>query len=174
MEVIDLFAKKYNDLLDIYRTDGLYTGDSLERIPGAEKYPGIQYFLKGYSSNGVSVFPWFSFIKPPYVRMPGNLLWFASCPNYNLEYVLDTTTGEVATFDPEHYSIEWPCAVNFEVFFQSLLVILDVKIEMAQKKTFDLDESILMARYQECMKINGYDQKFSAFYEHILGLELNG
>ena len=174
MNVIDLFAQKFNYLLDIKRANGLNMGRSLERLPGAEKYQGIQYYLKGHSSQGVSGFSWFSPFSAAYLQMPGHLLWLASCPDFNLEYVLDTTTGEVTTFDPEHYSLEWPCAVNYQAFFQSLLIILDNEIEMAQKKTFDLDESILIARYEECMRINEYERKFSTFYEHILGLELNG
>lgn len=174
MNIIDSFAKKFNELLDIHRANGLNMGKSLERLPGAEKYQGIQYYLRGYSSEGVSGFQWFSPWGSADIKMPGHLLWLASYLNVNLEYVLDTTTGEVTTFDLEHYSVEWPCAVSYETFFQSLLIILDIKIEMAEKKTFDLPESILMAQYLECMKINGNDQKFSAFYEHILGVDLEG
>jgi hypothetical protein len=174
MNVIDLFAQKFNSLLDIHRANGLNMGKSLERLPGAEKYQGIQYYLRGYSSDGVSGFQWFSPWGTANIKMPGHLLWLASYSNVNLEYVLDTATGEVKTFDLEHYSLEWPCAVSYEAFFRSLLIILDVKIEMAEKKTFDLPESTLMKLYLECLKINGNDQKFSAFYEHILGVDLEG
>ncbi|MFN5071205.1 MAG: hypothetical protein ACK5V5_10375 [Cyclobacteriaceae bacterium] len=174
MSTIDLFAQKFNALLELDRANGLYKGKSLEYLPDAEKYEGIQYYLRGYSSHGVPGFYWFSPWKVANFQMPGNLLWVASCPAYNLEYVLDTATGEVTTFDLEHYALEWPCAINYESFFKSLLIILDNETEKAVKKTFDLDQSVLMARYQECMKINGYDQKFSTFYEHILGVELNG
>jgi hypothetical protein len=173
MNVIDLFAQKFNYLLDIRRADGLDMGEPLTRLPGAEKYHGVQYYLRGYSLNAVSGFQWFSPMKPSNLQMPGHLLWIASYPNINLEYVLDTTTGEITTFDLEHYSIEWPCAVDYQAFFQSMLIILDVKTEMAQKKIFEVDQSVLMARYEACMKINGHDQKFSTFYEHILGLELS-
>jgi hypothetical protein len=173
MNAIDLFAQKFNDLLDIRRADGLDMGRSLERLPGAEKYEGIQYYLRGYTSQGIVGFYWFSPYSAAYLQMPGHLLWIASCPSFNLEYALDTISGEVVTFDAEHYAIEWPCAVNYESFFQSLLIVSNNEIEKAQKKIFELDQSILMARYKACMKINGHDQKFSTFYEHILGLELN-
>lgn len=172
MNVIDLFAQKFNALLELDRSRGLYTGKLLERLPGVEKYEGIQYYLRGYTSQGIVGFYWFSPFSAAYLQMPGHLLWIASCPDYNLEYVLDTTTGEVVTFDLEHYSVEWPCAVNYEAFFQSLLIVADNEIEKAEKNIFELDPSILMKRYLVCMKINGNDQRFSAFYEHILGVDL--
>jgi len=174
MNVIDLFAQKFNYLLEIKRADGLDMGKSLERLPGAERYDGLQYYIRGYTSNGIVGFYWFSPFSSTNLQMPGHLLWIASCPAYNLEYVLDTTTGEVSTFDPEHYAIEWPCAIDHKAFFQSLLIVAENEIEKAEKKTFELPESTLMKRYLECLKINGNDQKFSAFYEHIIGVDLEG
>jgi hypothetical protein len=172
MNVIDLFAQRFNHLIDIKRSDGIDIGRSLERITGAEKFEGIQYYLRGYSFDGVSGFDWFSPWPKVDIQMPGYLLWIASLRNYNLEYVLNSMTGEVTTFDSDYSNREWFCAVNYEAFFQSLLIVLDNEIEMAEKKTFDLPESTLMKRYLECLKINGNDQKFSQFYEHIIGVDL--
>jgi|GEM_PF-2929083 len=173
MNVIDLFAQKFNYLLDHKRADGLIMGKSLERLPGAERHKGLQYYLRGYTSNGIVGFYWFSPFSSMNLKIPGHLLWIASCPAYNLEYVLDTVTGEVLTFSPEYYATEWPCAIDYEAFFKSLLIVAENEIEKAEKKTFELPESVLRQRYRECMTINGNDNKYSAFYEHIIGVDLN-
>lgn len=173
MDVIDLFAQRFNYLLDRKRADGLNMGKSLERLPGAETHKGLQYYLRGYTSNGIVGFYWFSPFSSVNLKIPGHLLWIASCRAYSLEYVLDTTTGEVLTFDPEHYAIEWPCATNYLAFFQSLLIIAENEIEKAEKNTFELPELVLRQRYQECMTINGNDNKYSDFYEHIIGVDLD-
>ncbi|WP_188467540.1 hypothetical protein [Marivirga lumbricoides] len=173
MEEIDLFVKKFNQLLDLYRDNGVDMGKSLERVAQTKDIQGIEYFLMGYSFDRVSGTQFFSPVKPLNLRIPNCFTWIASYPNTNLEYVLDDDTKEVILFDAEQQSSEWLCSVDYRAFFRSLSIIVDVKIEMIRKKVFELDESILLVSYNECMKINGFNPRYSLFYEHILGLELS-
>lgn len=172
MKTIDLFVSKFNSLLEYRKDKGFCMGESIKPLKEKDSHEGIDYFIKGFEHKKVVGFSWFSLWKPGY-QIPSNLIWIASYPNINLEYVLDQETKEIALYDPVYESIEWCGAVDYQAFFKSLLIVIDVEMEIERTRDYDLDQSFLLEKYLLCMELNNNEKKYSEFYEHILGVEIS-
>ncbi|MEL6673099.1 MAG: hypothetical protein AAFR61_12935 [Bacteroidota bacterium] len=171
MNSIDQFITTYNEYL--FNKKRLFDNVSLiGKNPIRENGPreDIEYFIRGFTFPTEYNYSGFVFLQQEW-KGADEFIHFASHVNYSLEYLLIKTSGSVVLYDPEYEEIEWYCSGSVRNFFLSMKVIIETKIKMQELETFDLDNSYLKEKYDECMAINSNEMRYSEFYEHLLGLE---
>jgi len=131
----------------------------------------LAYFLKGFDFPQTYNYSGFS-VTHVVADMPKNLIHFATHMDYNLLYTYNLDDQKVYLWDIELDQIEWACAENLHVFFHAMSIVMETKLKMLREGTFELDQNYLRRIYENCMELNAFNEVYSAFYVHVLNIDI--
>lgn len=168
MKEIDNFVKIYNEYLKL-KEDFYPNVEYIVKVCDDDTKNGIWYFLDCFIFPEKYNEPEFCFESNHDFEDP-KFIHFATNYNVNLYYAYDLSNDSISVIDFETEVIVWHCASSVVNFFMCMSIIMEPKSLMYKMQKYDLDKEYLMSRFNECMAINGQNEKYKDFYVHMLNL----